>query len=202
MQLDSTPHAEAAHVNQVLGGWNFSQRGAKGGRAARRGPFKVTGLTRYGIKIGMQQMVRSTTGLSKRRDSRGMPGSRARYRAGAQVLIERSLLGWKEFELEVMRDLADNVVIICSIENVDPMGVHTGDSITIAPAQVRVRARVRVRPGARPPHRAPHGRARRQVYHHRARAGPGWPSGSGPAPAHPPSPIAHRASQRAFLAVG
>ena len=43
-----------------------------------------------------------------------------------QVLIEQSLLGWKEFELEVMRDLADNVVIICSIENVDPMGVHTG----------------------------------------------------------------------------
>lgn len=53
-----------------------------------------------------------------------------------QVLIEQSLLGWKEFELEVMRDLADNVVIICSIENIDPMGVHTGDSITIAPAQV------------------------------------------------------------------
>ena len=52
-----------------------------------------------------------------------------------QVLIEMSLLGWKEYELEVMRDLADNVVIICSIENVDPMGVHTGDSITIAPAQ-------------------------------------------------------------------
>jgi carbamoyl-phosphate synthase large subunit len=52
-----------------------------------------------------------------------------------QVLIERSLLGWKEFELEVMRDLADNVVIVCSIENIDPMGVHTGDSITVAPAQ-------------------------------------------------------------------
>jgi carbamoyl-phosphate synthase large subunit len=52
-----------------------------------------------------------------------------------QILIEKSLLGWKEFELEVMRDLADNVVIICSIENVDPMGVHTGDSITVAPAQ-------------------------------------------------------------------
>eukprot|EP00899_Mesostigma_viride_P022229 jgi/Mesvir1/3190/Mv16345-RA.1 len=52
-----------------------------------------------------------------------------------QVLIEKSLLGWKEFELEVMRDLADNVVIICSIENVDPMGVHTGDSVTVAPAQ-------------------------------------------------------------------
>jgi carbamoyl-phosphate synthase large subunit len=58
--------------------------------------------------------------------------------ASFQVLIEMSLLGWKEFELEVMRDMADNVVIICSIENVDPMGVHTGDSITIAPAQVGV----------------------------------------------------------------
>jgi carbamoyl-phosphate synthase large subunit len=52
----------------------------------------------------------------------------------SQVLIERSLIGWKEFELEVMRDSQDNVVIICSIENIDPMGVHTGDSITVAPA--------------------------------------------------------------------
>jgi carbamoyl-phosphate synthase large subunit len=50
------------------------------------------------------------------------------------VLVERSIIGWKEFELEVMRDGADNVVIVCSIENLDPMGVHTGDSITIAPA--------------------------------------------------------------------
>ncbi len=52
-----------------------------------------------------------------------------------EVLIEESALGWKEFELEVMRDLADNAIIICSIENFDPMGVHTGDSITVAPAQ-------------------------------------------------------------------
>jgi carbamoyl-phosphate synthase large subunit len=52
-----------------------------------------------------------------------------------EVLIEQSVEGWKEFELEVMRDMADNVVIICSIENFDPMGVHTGDSITVAPAQ-------------------------------------------------------------------
>ncbi len=52
-----------------------------------------------------------------------------------RVLIEESILGWKEFEMEVMRDRADNVVIICSIENFDPMGVHTGDSITVAPAQ-------------------------------------------------------------------
>ncbi len=52
-----------------------------------------------------------------------------------EVLVEQSLIGWKEYELEVMRDLNDNVVIICSIENFDPMGVHTGDSITVAPAQ-------------------------------------------------------------------
>jgi len=52
-----------------------------------------------------------------------------------EILVEQSVIGWKEFELEVMRDLRDNVVIICSIENFDPMGVHTGDSITVAPAQ-------------------------------------------------------------------
>jgi len=52
----------------------------------------------------------------------------------SQVLVERSVIGWKEFELEVMRDGADNVVIVCSIENIDPMGIHTGDSITVAPA--------------------------------------------------------------------
>src|SRR5262249_28928652 len=51
-----------------------------------------------------------------------------------QVLVEESVLGWKEFEMEVVRDRADNCIIICSIENVDPMGVHTGDSITVAPA--------------------------------------------------------------------
>ncbi|MCL0056286.1 carbamoyl-phosphate synthase large subunit [Dehalococcoidia bacterium] len=62
--------------------------------------------------------------------TRGIESSRI-----GQVLIEESVLGWKEYELEVMRDLADNVVIICSIENLDPMGIHTGDSITCAPAQ-------------------------------------------------------------------
>jgi carbamoyl-phosphate synthase large subunit len=51
-----------------------------------------------------------------------------------EVLIEESVLGWKEYEMEVVRDTADNCIIICSIENVDPMGVHTGDSITVAPA--------------------------------------------------------------------
>jgi len=53
----------------------------------------------------------------------------------SQVLIEQSVVGWKEYELEVMRDKKDNVVIVCSIENIDPMGIHTGDSITVAPAQ-------------------------------------------------------------------
>src|SRR5436305_2157487 len=53
----------------------------------------------------------------------------------SEILLERSIAGWKEFELEVMRDRADNCVVICSIENLDPMGVHTGDSITVAPAQ-------------------------------------------------------------------
>ena len=53
----------------------------------------------------------------------------------SEILVEESLLGWKEYEMEVMRDRADNCVIICSIENFDPMGVHTGDSITVAPIQ-------------------------------------------------------------------
>jgi len=66
-----------------------------------------------------------------------------------EILIEESCLGWKEFELEVMRDRLDNVVIICSIENVDPMGVHTGDSITVAPAQTLTdREYQRMRDGA------------------------------------------------------
>src|SRR5690606_27213337 len=52
----------------------------------------------------------------------------------SEVLLEESILGWKEYELEPMRDTADNTVVVCSIENVDPVGVHTGDSITVAPA--------------------------------------------------------------------
>ena len=53
----------------------------------------------------------------------------------SELLIDESLLGWKEFEMEVVRDKKDNCIIVCAIENVDPMGVHTGDSITVAPAQ-------------------------------------------------------------------
>ena len=67
-------------------------------------------------------------------DLRRIAGAGLAASPTTEVLIEESILGWKEYELEVMRDRADNVVIICSIENVDPMGVHTGDSITVAPA--------------------------------------------------------------------
>jgi carbamoyl-phosphate synthase large subunit len=67
-------------------------------------------------------------------DLRRMAGAGLAASPTTEVLIEESILGWKEYELEVMRDRADNVVIVCSIENLDPMGVHTGDSITVAPA--------------------------------------------------------------------
>ncbi len=67
-------------------------------------------------------------------DLRRIAGTGLSLSPTTEVLLEESILGWKEYELEVMRDTADNVVIVCSIENVDPMGVHTGDSITVAPA--------------------------------------------------------------------
>ncbi|HEX6517932.1 MAG TPA: carbamoyl-phosphate synthase large subunit, partial [Nocardioidaceae bacterium] len=68
------------------------------------------------------------------RDLRRIAGAGLAASPTTEVLLEESILGWKEYELEVMRDKADNVVIVCSIENLDPMGVHTGDSITVAPA--------------------------------------------------------------------
>ena len=67
-------------------------------------------------------------------DLRRIAGAGLHASPTTEVLLEESILGWKEYELEVMRDRADNVVIVCSIENLDPMGVHTGDSITVAPA--------------------------------------------------------------------
>jgi len=67
-------------------------------------------------------------------DLRRIAGAGLAASPTTEVLLEESILGWKEYELEVMRDVADNVVIVCSIENLDPMGVHTGDSITVAPA--------------------------------------------------------------------
>jgi len=67
-------------------------------------------------------------------DLRRIAGAGLHDSPTTEVLLEESILGWKEYELEVMRDHADNVVVVCSIENLDPMGVHTGDSITVAPA--------------------------------------------------------------------
>ena len=100
------------------------------------------GLT-YAAKIGFPVVIRpsftlggSGGGIAYNREeitdilARGLDLSPVH-----ECLIEESVLGWKEYELEVMRDLKDNVIIICSIENFDPMGVHTGDSITVAPAQ-------------------------------------------------------------------
>ncbi|NHT16232.1 carbamoyl-phosphate synthase large subunit [Cellulomonas sp. IC4_254] len=67
-------------------------------------------------------------------DLRRIVGQGLHYSPTTEVLLEESILGWKEYELELMRDKADNVVVVCSIENVDPVGVHTGDSVTVAPA--------------------------------------------------------------------
>ncbi|RKY64408.1 MAG: carbamoyl phosphate synthase large subunit, partial [Candidatus Latescibacterota bacterium] len=85
-------------------------------------PAYTLGGTGGGIAYNIEEL--------KEIAARGIQISRIR-----QVLIEESVIGWKEYELEVMRDIKDNVVIICSIENFDPMGIHTGDSITVAPAQ-------------------------------------------------------------------
>ena len=85
-------------------------------------PGFTLGGTGGGIAYDEPQLIEIVT--------RGLDASR-----NSEVLIEESLLGWKEYEMEVMRDKKDNSVIVCSIENLDPMGVHTGDSITVAPAQ-------------------------------------------------------------------
>src|SRR5260370_6622066 len=74
------------------------------------------------------------TTLFRSDDLRRMAGAGLDASAVTEVLREESILGWKECELELMRDRHDNVVVVCSIENIDPMGVHTGDSVTVAPA--------------------------------------------------------------------
>src|ERR1700733_9344559 len=130
-------------------------------KAEDRDLFK-SAMIKIGLEVPDSELAHSEEDAERIRERLGLPliirpsrtmggtgGSIARelgdYRAKVrwglemspnhEVLIEESVEGWKEFELEVMRDSADNVVIICSIENLDPMGVHTGDSITVAPAQ-------------------------------------------------------------------
>ncbi|MBT9330741.1 carbamoyl-phosphate synthase large subunit [Paracidobacterium acidisoli] len=109
----------SALVNNLRDGIDFT---AKIGFPAIIRPSFTLGGSGGGIAYNREEMMEIL--------SRGLDLSPVH-----ECLIEESVLGWKEFELEVMRDLADNVIIICSIENFDPMGVHTGDSITVAPAQ-------------------------------------------------------------------
>ncbi len=112
-----TPQSQL--VNSVKGGLAFADR--IGYPCILRPSFTMGG-TGGGIAYNKEELVEIL--------ERGITLSPVH-----EVLIEESALGWKEFELEVMRDLADNCIIVCSIENFDPMGVHTGDSITVAPAQ-------------------------------------------------------------------
>ena len=97
--------------------------GGEIGFPADHPPSFTLGGTGGGIAYNMEEFVRIV-------DARPRGESDQRV-----LLIEESLLGWKEYEMEVVRDRADNCIIVCSIENLDPMGVHTGDSITVAPAQ-------------------------------------------------------------------
>jgi carbamoyl-phosphate synthase large subunit len=90
-----------------------------------------------GFRRSSGRASRLADGRWHRLQSRGVRRDRHRGLEASpttEVLIEESVLGWKEYEMEVVRDRADNAIIICAIENVDPMGVHTGDSITVAPA--------------------------------------------------------------------
>jgi carbamoyl-phosphate synthase large subunit len=130
-------------------------------RAEDRGRFKET-MALVGVEVPRSAIVHNAKEAAEARDSIGLPcvirpaftlggsGGGIAYNRDEyddiverglelspihEVLVEESVIGWKEFEMEVMRDSADNVVIICAIENFDPMGVHTGDSITVAPAQ-------------------------------------------------------------------
>ena len=112
-----TPQSQL--INSVKGGLEFAER--IGYPCILRPSFTLGG-TGGGIAYNQEELAEIL--------ERGIALSPVH-----EVLIEESALGWKEFELEVMRDLADNCIIICSIENFDPMGVHTGDSITVAPAQ-------------------------------------------------------------------
>ncbi|HSW50572.1 MAG TPA: carbamoyl-phosphate synthase large subunit, partial [Bryobacteraceae bacterium] len=110
---------ESKLINNLEDGLNFA---GKIGYPAILRPSFTLGGTGSGIAYNREELIEIL--------ERGLALSPVH-----EVLMEESVLGWKEFELEVMRDLADNAIIICSIENFDPMGVHTGDSVTVAPAQ-------------------------------------------------------------------
>ncbi|PZN93860.1 MAG: carbamoyl phosphate synthase large subunit [Alphaproteobacteria bacterium] len=111
-----SPRSQIAHnIDEAMVGLDFV------GLPTIIRPSFTMGGTGGGIAYNKEEFVRIVTG--------GLDASPT-----TEVLIEESVLGWKEYEMEVVRDRADNAIIICSIENIDPMGVHTGDSITVAPA--------------------------------------------------------------------
>ncbi len=157
--------AIALHDHGVLKRYRVEMIGARAEvirKAEDRNLFKEA-MTRIGLEAPRGQSAHSLAEALKARDALGAfplvirPGftlggtgggiarNEAEFRAivarglasslNSEVLIEESVVGWKEFELEVMRDKKDNCVIVCSIENLDPMGIHTGDSVTVAPAQ-------------------------------------------------------------------
>ena len=113
--LESARSRIAHNVEDALAALEFT------GLPAIIRPSFTLGGTGGGVAYNREEFIQIVTG--------GLDASPT-----TEVLIEESLLGWKEYEMEVVRDRADNCIIICSIENVDPMGVHTGDSITVAPA--------------------------------------------------------------------
>jgi carbamoyl-phosphate synthase large subunit len=156
--------AMALHKNGVLERFGVEMIGAKADvidKAEDRAKFKEA-MVRIGIAVPRSGVARTLVEAQALREEIGLPcvlrpsftlggsGGGIAYNRDEfneliahglelspvhEVLIEESVIGWKEYELELMRDCADNVVIVCSIENLDPMGVHTGDSITVAPAQ-------------------------------------------------------------------
>ena len=145
--------------------WTCRHRGSSHtlDEAARR-QIGLPGHHSPGLHPGRHRRRHRLQPRGIRRDRRARP----RRSPVSEVLVEESVVGWKEFELEVMRDRADNVVIICSIENFDPMGVHTGDSITVAP---RRRSRTgNIKAARRGASRHPEGRRRDRRLEHPVRA--------------------------------
>ena len=106
--------------------------GALAGRSARHRPDDRVSRRSSGRRSRWAASAAASPTTS--RSSASWPRAGSSMSPVHEILVEESVIGWKEYELEVMRDVADNFVVICSIENVDPMGVHTGDSITVAPA--------------------------------------------------------------------
>ena len=110
-----------------------ARRAAWRARSTRRSSWRRRSASRSSSARRSRWAASAAASPTTSRSSASSPSAASSCSPVHEVLIEESVIGWKEFELEVMRDVADNFVVICSIENIDPMGVHTGDSITVAP---------------------------------------------------------------------